>query len=156
MDVDLSRGKLKNKMTNMTKTLVKMTLMGMCAAAILAAPALSRAQDTGTNAPAASPTMPHKKHGVPFHGYLVAVDTNAMTITVGNTTMQVTSKTKITKDGQPAVLADGVVGQPVSGYYKKTDDATNATTIHFGAKSKSSDSSAAPASGTPPAAPPGN
>ncbi|HEY1661983.1 MAG TPA: hypothetical protein VGI03_06150 [Verrucomicrobiae bacterium] len=128
----------------MKKHLAKMTLMGICAAAIFVAPALSRAQDTSTNAPATSATAPHKKHtSLPFHGNLAAVDTNAMTLTVGSMTFQVTSKTKITKDGQPAELGDGVVGQPVSGAYRKTEDATNATTIHFGAKMAAT---AAPAS----------
>jgi hypothetical protein len=127
----------------MNKNLAKITLIGLCAAAVFVAPALSRAQDTSTNAAAAAATTPapHKKHGIPYHGYLAAVDTNAMTITVGTMTLQVTSTTKITKDGEPAILADGVVGQPVSGSYRKTDDATNAVSIHFGAKKKASSDS---------------
>jgi hypothetical protein len=49
--------------------------------------------------------------------------------------LQVTPDTKITKNGQPATLSDGVVGQPISGSYKKTDDGKlNAVTVHFGAK----------------------
>ena len=64
------------------------------------------------------------------------MDTNAKTLTVGALTLQVTPDTKITKDGQPATLLDGVVGQPVSGSYKKTNDGKlNAVTVHFGAKS---------------------
>ena len=60
-----------------------------------------------------------------------------MTLTVGKLTLQVTSDTKITKDGKPATLADGVVGEPVSGAYQKTADGKlNATTIHFGAKAE--------------------
>ncbi len=125
----------------MKKYLAKMTLMGICAAAIFAVPALSFAQDTGTNAPATSAAAPHKKKAIPFHGNLTTVDTNAMTITVGSMTFQVTSKTKITKDGQPAELGDGVVGQPVSGSYHTTVDATNAVSIHFGAKKKAAASS---------------
>jgi hypothetical protein len=133
----------------MKKQLAKLILLGWCAAAVLAAPALSRAQDT-TNAPATSSTVKHKhkRNTIPYRGYLAAVNTNAMTITVGNLTLQVTSTTKITKDGNPAALADGVVGQPVSGSYKKgADGATNAVSIHFGAKKKksSSDSTSSPA-----------
>jgi len=134
----------------MNKYFARMTLMGICAAAIFAVPALSRAQDTSTNAPATAAPAPHKKHSIPFRGNLAAVDTNAMTITVGSMTFSVTSKTKITKNGQPATLADGVVGQPVSGAYRKTDDATNAVSIHFGAKMMT------PPAGAPPAAPAGN
>jgi hypothetical protein len=66
-----------------------------------------------------------------------ALDANAMTLTVGKLTVQVTSETKITKDGKPATLADGVVGEPASGYYKKdADGKLSATTIHFGSKKK--------------------
>ena len=72
---------------------------------------------------------------MPFHGKVTAVDTNAMTLTVGTLTLQVTSDTKITKDGKPAKLSDGVVGEPVRGSYKKTDDGKlNAVTVHFGVK----------------------
>jgi hypothetical protein len=117
---------------------IKLPVLTLCVAVILAMPALSRAQDNSTtpstNAPAA--TAPAKKHaGLPFHGNLVSVDTNAMSFVVGTHTITVTSDTKITKDGKPATLSDGVVGQPVSGYYKKGDDgALKATTVHFGVK----------------------
>jgi hypothetical protein len=101
-------------------------------------PVLSRAQDS--NAPASpnqtAPAKPKKHSNPPFHGKLSAVDTNAKTLTVGTLTLQVTPDTKITKDGQPAVLADGVVGEQVRGSYKKTDDGKlNAVTVHFGVKS---------------------
>ncbi|MGH7988934.1 MAG: hypothetical protein ACREDS_01890, partial [Limisphaerales bacterium] len=66
-----------------------------------------------------------------------ALDANAMTLTVGKLTVQVTSETKITKDGKPATLADGAVGEPIGGYYKKdADGKLHATTIHFGGKKK--------------------
>ncbi|MGO8765123.1 MAG: hypothetical protein ACLQSR_08335 [Limisphaerales bacterium] len=124
----------------MKKQIAKAVLLTLCAAAAFAAPALSRAQDS-TNAPAAAPAS-HKTHSIRYKGNLSAVDTNAMTITVKTLTLQVTSKTKITKDGQPATLADGVVGQPVSGSYRLGDNgATNAVSIHFGAKKKKSTSS---------------
>jgi hypothetical protein len=119
----------------MKRQILKITTLSLFAVAILAAPALSLAQDTSTNAPAAS--APKHKHGAPFHGAVTALDANAMTLTVGKLTVQVTSETKITKDGKPATLADGVVGEPVSGYYKKdADGKLSATTIHFGGKKK--------------------
>ena len=132
----------------MKKHIAKLSMLTLCAAAILAVPALSRAQDT-TNAPAAAPviapviapvvpptvpppaavqTPPVKKHSaapasapasLPFHGVLTAVDTNVMTLTVEKRTFDITSETIITKDGKPAVLADGVVGEQVRGSYKK-------------------------------------
>jgi hypothetical protein len=56
---------------------------------------------------------------------------------VGSRTFQISSTTKITKNGQPAVLGDGMIGQPVSGYYRTNDDGTlEAATIHFGAHGK--------------------
>lgn len=113
-------------------------VLTLCAAALFAVPALSRAQDTA-NPPAAAQTPPAKKHAatasrsLPFHGTLAAVDTNAMTLTVGKRTFNMTSQTKITKDGKPAVLADGVVGEKVRGAYKKNADGKlDAVTIRFG------------------------
>jgi hypothetical protein len=116
----------------------KITTLSLFAAALVAMPVLSRAQDS--NAPASpnqtAPAKPKKHSNPPFHGKLSAVDTNAKTLTVGTLTLQVTPDTKITKDGQPAVLADGVVGEQVRGSYKKTDDGKlNAVTVHFGVKS---------------------
>jgi cytoskeletal protein RodZ len=79
----------------------------------------------------------HNKSGVlPFHGKLKAVDTAAMTISVGTRTFSITSETIIIKDGKPATLADGVVGDETGGAYKKTDDGKLVVTkLRFGAKS---------------------
>jgi hypothetical protein len=106
-------------------------------------PALSRAEGASTNAPNApassDPTSAKpKKHGIlPFHGNLSAVDAKAMTFTVGTLTLQVTSDTMITKAGKSATLADGVVGEQVSGGYKKINGGKlNAISIHFGAKTE--------------------
>ena len=121
----------------MTKNISKITVLSLFAPALVAMPLLSRAQDT--NAPgAADQTAPAKpkKHGIlPFHGKLSAVDAGAKTLTVGKLTLQVTSDTKIIKDGQPATLSEGVVGELVGGAYKKTADGQlDAVTVHFGAK----------------------
>jgi hypothetical protein len=118
--------------------ILNLSLFTLCAAAVLVVPASSRAQAM-TNAPAtATETAPAKKHHngtPPFHGKLEAVDTNAMTLTVGKRTFSVTSATTITKDGKPAMLADGVTGESVSGTYKKTADGKmDALTVHFGDK----------------------
>jgi hypothetical protein len=123
----------------MKRTILKITALSLFAAAIVAAPAVARAQDA-TNAPAMSgqeTPVKHKKHDVmPFRGKLSAIDTNAMTLTVGERTFEITSETKITKDGQPATLADGVVGEMAGGAYKKgADGELSATSVHFGLKS---------------------
>jgi hypothetical protein len=128
----------------MTKNISKITVLSFFAVALVAMPALLRAEGTSTNAPASSDQTPAKpKHGnLPFHGNLSAVDTKAMTLTVGTLTLQVTSDTMITRDGKSATLADGVVGELVSGAYKKTNDGKlNATSVHFGAKAEKKEAS---------------
>ncbi len=122
----------------MKKQIVKLTL-SLFATAIIAAPMLSRAQDTGTNPPAApgqtEPVKPKKHEGLVFHGAVSAVDAKAMTLTVGKRTFVVTSETKITKNGQPAILSDIAVGDKIGGAYKKTGDGKlAATTINDGKK----------------------
>ena len=103
---------MKIKLTNLAT-------LAFIAAALTAAPAISRAADP-TNAPAT--TAPTPVRHLPFHGKIVAVDTNAMTFTVGATTFSVGSTTRIFKGGKPAVLADIPVGENVSGSYKKDND----------------------------------
>jgi hypothetical protein len=137
----------------MKKNISKITVLSLFAAALVAMPALSRAEGASTNAPASSDQTPAKpkKHGnPPFHGNLKAVDTNAKTLTVGTLTLQVTSDTLITKDGKSATLADGVVGELVSGAYKKTNDGKlNATSVHFGAKVEKKKKEASGTGGNP-------
>ena len=124
----------------MTKNTAKIAVLSLLAVALVAMPAVSRAEGSSTNAPAVpgqTPAQPKKHGNPPFHGNLSAVDTKAMTLTVGTLTLQVTPDTKITKDGKSATLADGVVGEQVSGAYKKTSDGKlNANSIHFVAKAE--------------------
>jgi len=95
-------------------------------------PLPSRADDT---AAAASETAPVKKGKDSFLGSLVAVDTNAMTLTVSNLTLHVSATTKIKRGSQPATLADAVVGQPTSGTYEKgADGKLEALTLHLNSK----------------------
>ncbi|MFZ1072891.1 MAG: DUF5666 domain-containing protein [Verrucomicrobiia bacterium] len=122
----------------MKKHIIKLTL-GLFATAIIAAPLLSRAQDAGTNTPATpaqtAPAKPKKHEGLVFHGTVGAVDAKAMTLTVGKRTFEVTSETKISKNGQPAILSEIAAGDKVGGAYKKTDDGKLcATTINDGKK----------------------
>jgi hypothetical protein len=122
-------------MTNINK----ITVLGLLTVALVALPASSRAEDPKMKeGPAASekpsPDKPGK-HSTPFRGKLGTVDAKAMTLTVGTLVIHVTADTKITRNGQPATLADGVAGEPVGGAYQKTEDGQlNATTVHFGGK----------------------
>ena len=129
----------------MIKRFLTLAALSLFAAAIVAMPVSAQAQDaTSTNAPAAP--VKHKKHDHSvFNGKLSAIDTNAMTLTVGERTFEITSETKITKDGKPATLADGVVDETVGGAYKKdAEGKLTATSIHFGEKAhkKKSDENA--------------
>ena len=117
----------------MKKHIAKISMLTLCAAAILAVPASSSAQAT-TNTPA----PPVKKRtaapsvAVSFHGVLTAVDTNAMTLTIEKRTFNMTSETIVTKNGKPAVLAEGAVGDQVSGTYKKnTEGKLDAVAVRF-------------------------
>lgn len=122
--------------------ITKITCLTIIAAALAAAPAISRAEDS-TNAPAAQAPV-KKAHGQPYHGKVAAVDANAMTFTVGKTTIGIASTTKITKDGKPAVFSDITVGEYVTGSYKKGDDGkVTASSVKIGAPKKKN--AAAPA-----------
>lgn len=117
----------------MKNNFAKITLFAL-AAALIAVPAVSRAADA-TNAPAA--TAPAKKHVLSFHGKATAVDTAS--ITVGGLTINITSDTKIKKDGKAATLSDIKVGDTVGGSYTKDDAGKlTAATLHSGEKKKKS------------------
>jgi len=111
----------------------QIALFALVAAALIAAPAVIRAQDaSATNNAAASAG---KKHAAPVVGKVGAVDAKAMTLTVGTKTFTITSETKIKKDGKDATLSDLVVGERVAVIGKK-DEAGNLTavSIHAGKK----------------------
>lgn len=130
------------------KNLVKYASLSLLAAALAFTPTLSRAQDAATNAPAmapadgsttnAAPTVKKKKGGgLPFHGKIATLDASAGTLTVGELSLTITSKTKISTNNVPATLDDFKVGDSVSGYYKKTADGTlNLTTLRLGGGKK--------------------
>ena len=135
------------------KNIIKFTSLSLLAVALAASPVLSRAQDAATNAPAmdgAAPKAKKKGGALPFHGKIVTIDAASSTLTVGELTLTVTSKSKITStNAVPATLADFKVGDSVSGAYKKgKDGALTVTTLHLGggkAKKKKSEGEAAPA-----------
>ena len=117
----------------------------MLACAICAVPSRLAAQTTNKPASAKKPTAEaqesskNEKKPVagPFHGKLAALDQVAKTISVGKRTFLITSETKIKKEGKPATLQDGVVGEEVSGYVKPNDAGKLvATTVNFGPKPK--------------------
>ena len=122
----------------MTKSILRMSLVLFLGVAVVGLPAWSRAESTNSATRENNEDKP-KQSNVPLHGKLKALDTTAKTITVGAHIFQVTSETKISKHGQPAMLSDGVVGEEVSVLYRKGEDGSlQALTVHFGAKDKPS------------------
>lgn len=122
----------------MKKYVVQITI-GLLATTMVVLSMVAQAQDANPNVSStANQTVapkPKKHNAIPFHGKLAAVDTKDMTLKVGKRTFQVTPDTRIFKDGHPAALSDGVVGEPVRGTYKKAEDGKlNVLSLHFGAK----------------------
>ena len=127
----------------MIKSVFRTVALGVLVAAIAGAPVQLRAQTTNPPAAAKKSAAAKKdsaakqKGAHPFRGKLAAVDKSAKTIKVGESVYHVTSDTKFTKDGNPATMNDGVVGEFVSGFVKPAEDGKmNATTVHFGAPAK--------------------
>ena len=119
----------------MKNSIAKLALFSLVAVALFGSPAVSRAQDAATNAAATKAAA--KKTVLPFNGKISALDAAAATVTVGKLTLNVTSTTKITKDGSPAALSDLTVGEKITGSYKKdVAGKLNATVIHAGSKAK--------------------
>ena len=123
----------------MKNWILKITGLGLFAVAVVATPIASHAQDATAPAAATTTKKAKKITGMTFSNTKVsAVDTNAMTITVGKHTFNVTSETKLTKDGQPATLADVTVGGKVTAFCKTgTDGKLNATTVDYSTKTAS-------------------
>lgn len=131
----------------MKKYIAQFTLLSLLAAGLVVVPVMARAGDAKENTPSTDqPTTPKSKHNtVPFHGKITTVDTSAMTLKVGNRTFQVTSQTKIFKDGKPAALSDAVAGEPVRGVYQKTESGSlEAVTLYLGAKNMEKPKTPAP------------
>jgi len=90
-------------------------------------------QAQSTNKVAKDGSMQKLAH--PFRGKLAAVDKVAKTITVGKSVYHITSETKIKKGDKPAILEDGVIGEPVSGYAKPMEGGKMlASSVNFGPK----------------------
>src|SRR5690242_18251197 len=104
----------------MNKFTLKASLLGLLAITLAAVPL--RAQNAPTNAAPKTKYVTHIARIIPFHGKIKAIDKTDMTITVGKETIQITSQTRITKLGKPAVFEDGQVGDNVGGAYRKDEE----------------------------------
>lgn len=77
--------------------------------------------------------------GYPFRGILGAVDKDKLTITVttknSKRVLQLSKQAKFTKNGKPAKLTEGVIGEEVAGYVKKLEEGKEeVTSVRFGPK----------------------
>jgi hypothetical protein len=115
----------------MKKTCSQYLLLGMAALAIAALP-IQAADKAEGQAKTEGTKEAHK--AVPFHGKLAAKTDSS--IKVGEHTFQVTSDTKIMKNGKPATLADGEIGKEVAGQYQMVDGKAVAKMIRFGEKAE--------------------
>lgn len=133
----------------MKNHLSKITLFSLVAVMLAGVPAISRAEDKPTTPPAGGSRMRQA-----FHGQVTAVDTAAMTLTVDDKTLNVTSETLISKENKPAVLAEIVVGDTANGAYKTdTTGKMNATSIRVAKEPKKERKKATDAAPTPAPAP---
>jgi hypothetical protein len=76
---------------------------------------------------------------MPFRGKLESADNVNKTLTIKgkekDRTIHITSQTKLTKDGQPAVFGDAVPGEEVAGSVRENADGKiEAVSVRFGAK----------------------
>ena len=121
----------------MHKVTLKLAVIGLVT--FLAAATTLNAQDASKKAkPEKKQTAPTPS-ALPFHGKISAVDNTAKTITLEgkekNRTLQITSETKMTKDGKPATFSAAVAGEQIRGRYRKTpEDKLEAISVQFGAK----------------------
>ena len=93
---------------------------------------------TKTSTSGSSPETTRKKgKSIPFEGDISAVDKSAKTLKVGKRVFEITSDTKLFKNDKHASLDDAVVGEYVTGSYRKTsDDKLVAHNVYFGGKNK--------------------
>jgi hypothetical protein len=69
---------------------------------------------------------------LPFRGKIDAVNKQAKTFKINDRTFNVTSETKISKDGKPATLDDVVAGLDVTGSSREgTDKKLNVVTLRI-------------------------
>lgn len=104
--------------------------------------------DPNAAAPKTEPAAPDKKsksapekkgHGMQFRGKIEAVDQVGKTVTVKGKdkahVLQITSQSKLSKEGKPATLADAVVGENVAGFARETaPEKFEAISIRFNTK----------------------
>ena len=104
---------------------MKTTIMlALLTAALVSTGPATQAAEGAKDKSAQPPKSEGKQKQMPFRGKISAVDKTAKTVTLEgkekSRAFQITSATKITKDGKPAVMDDLIVGQTVGGSARQT------------------------------------
>jgi len=119
----------------MKSILPRLAVMSVLAVAMALAPTQMAAQENQEKPAVEKKPGPTGDRGIPFHGKVTALDKTAKTVTVGDRVFQITSTTKIKKNGKPATFDDGAVGDDCGGTYTKGDDGKlRVKTLRFGPK----------------------
>ncbi len=119
----------------MKRNIARIALLGLVAGAVAALPARSLAQASTNKPPPVKKeaTKGARKQGsTRLIGAVTEVDKNAKTLIVGNLKIEITSETKLTKNGKPAILDDVAKGDGVQGSYRKEGDRNIGLTISIG------------------------
>ncbi len=100
------------------------TMFALLTSVIVLTHSATQAADAAKDKPAQPPKSASKQKQVPFRGKVSTVDKTAKSITLEgkekSRTLQITSSTKISKQGKPAVLDDVTVGETVGGLARET------------------------------------
>jgi hypothetical protein len=130
--------------------------IALCAPLTTFAAEKKAASTTASASPSASVT---KERPFPYHGMISSVDQTAKTFTIASKeasrVFKITDKTRITKGGSPATMADITEKEEVRGsYWKNADGSCEAKAVKIGPKpgsdeSTKSKSSSAAASASP-------
>ena len=114
-------------------------VLALLTAAMVFAGSAAQAAESAKDKSVQPPKAEGKQKQMPFRGKVSAVDKTSKTVTLEgkekSRTFQITSATKITKDGKPAVMDDVLVGQSVGGSAKETAAGKwEVVTLNLGAK----------------------
>jgi len=119
---------------------MKRSIVIVVLTAIMAFAATSKAAEDAKDKSASEPKHEGKQKQMPFRGKVSAVDKTKKTVTLEGKekgrTFQITSVTKITKEGKPAVLDDVIVGQTIGGLAKENAGKWEIVTLSVGANAK--------------------
>ncbi len=108
--------------------------IAVCALAAVAMTSVVRAED---KAKPEATQEGKKDRPVGFYGKINSIDMSAKSISIGKDkkrTIYITDKTKITRDGKPAMLDAAKVGDDVGGSYREVGGKMEAGSLRIGPK----------------------